>query len=194
MTSLLVATSNQGKLKEFSELLKPLFQCDSLPANILAVVEDGRTYRENALKKAQGYFNMFCRPVLSDDSGLEVDVLNGAPGVDSAIYGGDNLSWSSRWDFLYSELGDSLKSKPLARFRCVLCYYDGVNEPQFFEATTEGCISSEPKGGHGFGYDPIFYSTELGKTLGEASPDEKSRISHRARAVQKFLTFMQKQP
>jgi len=190
---LLVATSNPGKLKEFSQLLRPMFLCESLPPNTFPVLEDGKTYRENALKKAEGYFKRFNKPVLSDDSGLEIDALGGAPGVDSAIYGGESISWPARWDFLYQQLGDLRQTNPLARFRCVLCYYDGVNPPRLFEATTEGHINSKPKGTGGFGYDPIFYSRELGKTLGEAGSDEKALISHRARAVKKFIDFIKSQ-
>lgn len=189
MKSLLIATSNLGKLKEFKGLLGTQFVCESLPPETPTVLEDGRTYRENALKKAKGYFEIFRKPILSDDSGLEIDILKGAPGVDSAIYGGEGLTWPERWKFLYEELDKAKAIKSTARFRCVLCYYDGANSGQFFEATTEGHISLRPEGNQGFGYDPIFYSLELGKTLGEATVEEKAKVSHRARAVQKFLTW-----
>jgi len=190
LKSLLVATSNSGKLKEFNGLLNSKFICESLPPQTPVVVEDGKTYCENALKKAKGYFEVFRKPILSDDSGLEIDVLKGAPGVDSAIYGGEDLAWPERWKFLYDELDKVKAIKPTARFRCVLCYYDGVNSAQFFEATTEGHISTHPKGNQGFGYDPIFYSSELEKTLGEATAEEKAKVSHRARAVRKFLSWI----
>jgi XTP/dITP diphosphohydrolase len=190
LKSLLVATSNSGKLKEFNGLLNSKFICESLPPQTPVVVEDGKTYRENALKKAKGYFEIFRKPILSDDSGLEIDILKGAPGVDSAIYGGEDLAWPERWKFLYDELDKIKAINPTARFRCVLCYYDGVNPPQFFEATTEGHISTHPKGNQGFGYDPIFYSSELKKTLGVASAEEKAKVSHRARAVRKFLSWI----
>lgn len=189
MIPLLVATSNPGKLKEFKGLLSSKFLCDPLPPQTPIVVEDGTTYRENALKKAKGYFEKFQRAVLSDDSGLEVDSLQGAPGVDSATYGGENLTWPQRWALLNERLEAIAKDPPTARFRCVLCYYDGVGPAHFFEGTTEGTISLLPKGTEGFGYDPIFYSSELKKTLGEALPSEKARVSHRARAVSKFLTW-----
>lgn len=189
MKSLLIATSNLGKLKEFKGLLGAQFVCESLPPETPVVVEDGKTYRENALKKAKGYFEMVKKPILSDDSGLEIDILKGAPGVDSAVYGGEGLTWSERWNFLYGELNKAKAINPTARFRCVLCYYDGVNSGQFFEATTEGHISPHPEGNQGFGYDPVFYSSELGKTLGEATAEEKAKVSHRARAVHKFLSW-----
>ena len=194
MKSLLVATTNAGKFQEFSELLKPVFRCSTLSKDTPLVVEDGTTYKENALKKAKEYFERFKVPVLSDDSGLEVDVLGGAPGVSSAIFGGESLSWPDRWNFLYTQLGEHRLLRPSARFRCVLCYYDGVSSPRFFEATTEGCISPSPVGSSGFGYDPIFFSADLGKSLGEASLHEKGSVSHRARAAKKFLDFIQSQP
>lgn len=193
MIPLLVATTNPGKAREFNELLKPTFLCKTLPKDTPPAIEDGKTYQENALKKAKEYFDRFKIPVLSDDSGLEVDVLNGEPGVQSANYGGESLSWAERWDFLYRQLGEQANSKPIARFRCVLCYYDGNSQPRFFDATTEGYIVSCPTGNEGFGYDPIFFSSELGKTLGEASPNEKSQVSHRARAAKKFLDFVKNQ-
>ncbi|MCX6102400.1 MAG: RdgB/HAM1 family non-canonical purine NTP pyrophosphatase [Proteobacteria bacterium] len=189
MISLLVATSNPGKLKEFKGLLSAKFLCVPLPLHTPVVVEDGTTYRENALKKAKGYFEIFQSAVLSDDSGLEVDSLQGAPGVDSATYGGENLTWPQRWALLNERLEAIAKAPSTARFRCVLCYYDGMGPAHFFEGTTEGTISLLPKGTEGFGYDPIFYSSELKKTLGEALPSEKARVSHRARAVSKFLTW-----
>jgi XTP/dITP diphosphohydrolase len=191
LNSLLIATTNAGKLKEFQGLLRGHFQCEPLPAHVVAVVEDGKTYQENVLKKAKGYFELFKRPVLADDSGLELDCLNGAPGIDSAHYGGEKLTWKERWNFLFQELASLGISRPKARFRCVLCYYDGVVPPLFFEATTDGYIAQGPLGTEGFGYDPIFYSSDLGKTLGEATPSEKSLVSHRARAVKKFLDWFQ---
>jgi len=194
LKSLLVATTNTGKFQEFSDLLKSVFRCSTLPKETPLVVEDGTTYKENALKKAKEYFERFKVPVLSDDSGLEIDVLGGAPGVFSANFGGESLSWPDRWNFLYNQLGNKRLSNPSARFRCVLCYYDGVNAPQFFEATTEGSISPTPQGSGGFGYDPIFFSSDLRKSLGEATLPEKSSVSHRARATKKFLEFIQNQP
>lgn len=192
MKSLLIATSNPGKFREFEGLLGSVFNCTPLPSGTPVAIEDGKTYQENALKKAQAYYELFKKPVLSDDSGLEVDALMGAPGVDSAHYGGSKLSWPDRWRFLNEELSKVGASKSLARFRCVLCYFDGQNTPRFFEATTEGYIVSTPQGEQGFGYDPIFYSTELKKTLGQATAQEKGSVSHRARATQKFLDWIHK--
>ena len=190
MRPLLIATTNSGKFKEFEALLASKFICEPLPKEIPTVVEDGKNYFENAFKKAEGYFLRLGKPVLADDSGIEVDALEGLPGLDSANYGGANLSWPERWDYLYKNLNASRNKSRAARFRCVLCYYDGKNPPQYFEATTEGNIAQESEGAGGFGYDPIFWSQELGKTLGEATPEEKALVSHRARATQKFLDWL----
>ena len=130
------------------------------------------------------------KAVLADDSGLEVDALDGLPGLDSANYGGVDISWPERWNYLFKNIDASRNKQRAARFRCVLCYYDGKNPPQYFEATTEGQIADGPKGIGGFGYDPIFWSSELGKTLGEASAEEKALVSHRARATKKFLEWV----
>lgn len=153
------------------------------------VLENGETYHENAEKKARAFYKVYRLPVLSDDSGLEVDALGGDPGACSARYGGEKISWEQRWNALYSKLASSPPSAWTARFLCVLCYYDGGKAVRFFEGKTAGVISPRPRGERGFGYDPIFYSPELGKTFGEASFDEKQNVSHRARAVSAFLEW-----
>ena len=185
---LLIATQNSGKLDEFSALLADIFDITSAisPPHVL---ENGTTYFENASKKALSYFETCQSPVLSDDSGLEVDVLKGAPGLLSARFGGERLSWSERWNFLYQQLRPYPVSAWSARFCCVLCYYDGNSEPQFFEGVVPGKIAPAPKGEKGFGYDPIFYCSSLGKTFGEASREEKDQVSHRAIAAKSFLRW-----
>lgn len=192
---LLIATENVGKLNEFQRLLGDLFTCTtsldpSLPRKqLLQVVEDGDTYYENALIKAIGYFRTFRVAVLADDSGLEVDVLNGAPGVFTSRFGGESLGVEERWKFLHQSLAPFPEDTWIARFRSVLCYYDGVRVPVFFEGTTEGRILPGPLGKEGFGYDPIFYSSSLKKGFGEASAEEKQNCSHRAVATRQFLTW-----
>lgn len=190
---ILIATQNEGKIREFKGLLSSKYNIllpNEVDANRnarLEVVEDGKTYYENALKKALAFHKAFDLPVLADDSGLEVDALGGGPGVYSARFGGENLSWTERWYALYAALARQKADQWPARFRCVLCQYDGVNPPRFFEGSVEGAIIREPRGAHGFGYDPIFLSTELGKTFAEATEAEKGRVSHRARALTSFL-------
>ena len=186
MNSLLIATQNAGKLREFQALLRPRFQCVSVDATAPAVLEDGKTYQENAFKKAKAFFEHYHQPVLSDDSGLEVDALSGAPGIHSARFGGEAISWPERWKLLHEKLANFPEKDWAARFRCVLCYFEG-QVPLYFEGLAEGLIVRTPKGGKGFGYDPIFYSTELKKTFAEASEAEKDRASHRGLAVKAFL-------
>ena len=192
---LLLASSNRGKLREFEpfladkvELISP---SDPSFAGKVApdVVEDGTTYFENALKKALQYYAVFKTPVLSDDSGLEVDGLDGEPGVFSARYGGESLSWSERWDKLHRALAPFPKDRWTARFRCILCYYRGEGTvPVFFFGTVEGQILPRPRGEKGFGYDPIFFCPQIGKAFGEAMPSEKELVSHRSRAIHQFLS------
>lgn len=152
-----------------------------------AVIEDGQTYFENALKKALAYYSVFRMPVLADDSGVEVDALSGAPGVHSAYYGGESLTWADRWAALHKALAGVPSKDWTARFRCVLCFYDGKSVPLFAQGVCEGKLLARPVGSNGFGYDPIFFSSLLGKGFGEASDSEKAKASHRAAAVREFL-------
>ncbi len=170
-------------------LLGARFEC--VPAvNPPDVVEDGHTYYENALKKAIAFQKVYGVPVLADDSGLELDPLDGAPGVFSARFGGEKISWPDRWKHMYEKLAPFPRDRWTARFRAVLCYYDGKSVPVFFEGTTEGRIHPGPAGEKGFGYDPIFFSTALGRTFGEAPSADKDRVSHRAVAARKFLEWI----
>lgn len=192
-SDLLLATTNRGKIREFQTLIGSRFQClnpsdfDDKP--IPQVEENGKTYSENALKKASEFHVVFDLPVLADDSGLEIDALGGKPGLHSARFGGEDLAWPERWKKVYESLSRFPQSEWTARFRCYLCYYDGKNPPLYFEGTCEGSIHPEPRGSQGFGYDPIFFSKLLGKTLGEASDEEKQSVSHRAEATRNFLKF-----
>lgn len=202
---LVLATSNQGKAAEFRRLLGPsvtLVTLAEVAANVgkppPEVEETGESYYENALVKALRYFAYAKSmstdggpfPVLADDSGLELDALGGLPGVYSARFGGEDLSWPARWQHLQDELQTTGTGPWPARFRCVLCYYDGVRPPVFFEGTTEGSVIPAAKGTSGFGYDPIFYSDALGSTFGEASDEKKDTVSHRARALQAFAASL----
>jgi XTP/dITP diphosphohydrolase len=198
MSVVLLATSNRGKAKEFKKLLQGHFnlvttsdppaieRCPTPPR----VPETGTTYFENVLVKALRYFEIYRLPVLADDSGLEVDCLSGRPGVDSAILGGETLSAAERWAVLLAEIRRSKVPQPwTARFRSVLCFYDGKSVPVFAHGTSEGRILPEPLGTEGFGYDPVFFSSELGQGFGVASEVDKNRVSHRAKAVQSLLAL-----
>ena len=199
MNKLLIATNNQGKLKEFQELLTGMDVELITPAQIgldLDVLEDGQTYAENATKKAIAFATASGLISLADDSGLEVDALDGAPGLYSARYGAlplnpkelggagggqKKLSDGERRKYLISKLQD--KPRPwTARFRATIAIAKN-GDVQLSEGICEGEIIPEERGTNGFGYDPIFLFPELGRTMAELSMDEKNRLSHRARAV-----------
>jgi XTP/dITP diphosphohydrolase len=188
MNQLLIATNNQGKVKELQDLLKDMEIELVTPAHIgldLDVLEDGNTYAENAAKKAVAFAQASGLISLADDSGLEVDALDGAPGLYSARYGsmtGRKLSDAGRRAFLIQNLQD--KPRPwTARFHATIAIALPNGDIHLAEGFCEGEIIPEERGTGGFGYDPIFLLSELGKTMAELSMDEKNRLSHRARAV-----------
>jgi len=204
MNKLLIATNNQGKLVEFQELLTDINVELITPAMInldLDVVEDGLTYEENAVKKAVAFAQASGLISLADDSGLEVDALDGAPGLYSARYGSTNgvkLSDAERRKFLIKNLID--KPRPwTAHFTATIAIAipdklwtqaaDHLNlreqaqSLQIFNGICKGEIIPEERGTGGFGYDPIFLLKDLGKTIAELPREEKNRLSHRARAV-----------
>jgi XTP/dITP diphosphohydrolase len=195
MNQLLIATNNQGKIKELHELLDDTGIELVTPAQInldLDVIEDGLTYAENATKKALAFASASGLISLADDSGLELDALNGAPGLHSARYGstdGEKLSDAGRRKFLLKNLQD--KPRPwTARFHATIAIavpLEQVTQSHenvyLAEGWCEGEIISEERGSGGFGYDPIFLLPELGRTMAELPMDEKNRLSHRARAV-----------
>ena len=187
-SSLLIATNNKGKIKELQDLLKDTGVELVTPAQIdldLDIAEDGQTYAENATKKAVAFAEASGQVSLADDSGLEVDALGGAPGLYSARYGstdGRKLSDAERRTFLIKNLQD--KPRPwTARFHATIAIAFPGAETHLAEGFCEGEIIPEERGTGGFGYDPIFLLSELGKTMAELSMDEKNRLSHRARAV-----------
>jgi XTP/dITP diphosphohydrolase len=191
---LIVATKNKGKVREFQHAFAPLgltvksmFDYPQLPD----VVEDGTTFAENAFKKSKAVGEALGLPVLADDSGLCVDALDGRPGVYSARYAGEGARDQDNNLKLLSEL-EGLKQgedtgQPLlspARFVCALSLYDPADGQELTaEGTVEGWITSEPAGGGGFGYDPLFYLPEYEKTMAELTLEEKQMISHRGMAL-----------
>jgi XTP/dITP diphosphohydrolase len=188
MNQLLIATNNQGKIDELHELLDDLGIDLVTPSQIgldLDVIEDGHTYAENAAKKAVAFAHASGLISLADDSGLELDALDGAPGLYSARYGstdGEKLSDAARRQYLLSKLHG--KPRPwTARFHATIAIATPNNQLQITNGFCEGEIIPEERGSGGFGYDPIFLLPELGETMAELSMDEKNRLSHRARAV-----------
>jgi len=195
MTQLLIATNNPGKVQELQELLKDLNIELVTPSQIgldLDVLEDGLTYAENATKKAIAFAEASNLISLADDSGLEVDALDGAPGLYSARYGstnGEKLSDAGRRKYLLQKLQD--RPHPwTARFHATIAIAIPNNEVHIAVGICEGEIIQAERGTGGFGYDPIFLLPELGKTTAELTMDEKNRLSHRAKAVINARNFL----
>jgi XTP/dITP diphosphohydrolase len=185
---LLIATNNKDKIEELQDLLKDVNIQLITPADLnlkLDVVEDGLTYAENAAKKALAFAQASGLVSLADDSGLEVDALNGEPGLYSARYGsvdGIKLSDAERRKVLLAKL-IPFPRPWTARFKATIAIADTNYQLRITEGVCEGEIIPEERGAGGFGYDPIFLFPELGKTMAELSMDEKNRLSHRAKAV-----------
>ncbi len=190
MSKLLIATHNAGKLKEFAAFFSdtPIELVSLADLDIHEDVnETGSTYAENATLKATTYAKLSSLPTLADDSGLEVDGLNGEPGVRSARYAGDNANDDDRIAFLLQKLNNIPRDRWTAQFRCVIALARPDSPAQLFEGQCQGVITDKPKGKKGFGYDPVFYMPELGRTMAELPFDEKNRISHRGRAAMKLV-------
>lgn len=188
---LLVATQNSGKVLEFRALLAPLDASVCFPSDIglhIEVPEDGDTYADNASQKALAYAHASRLLALADDSGLEVDALDGAPGVHSARYASGHDA--DRVATLLAQLRGMPKEQRTARFRCVVVIASPNGEIHSAEGVCEGCITDRPVGRGGFGYDPVFFLPEHNCTMAQLSLEEKNRISHRARAVEAALPIL----
>jgi XTP/dITP diphosphohydrolase len=192
---ILIATNNKGKVEEMRVLLRALDAELVTPAQIdleLHVTEDGKTYAENASKKATAFERRTGLISLADDSGLEVDALDGAPGLYSARYVSEaGATDADRRAYLLK----NLRAKPrpwLARFRAAIAVAVPGGSIQVFEGECPGEIIPEERGSGGFGYDPIFFIGEAGHTMAELDMEEKNRISHRARAVMKALPALKR--
>jgi XTP/dITP diphosphohydrolase len=186
---LVLATRNNDKVREISEMLEArtelqLLSLHSYP-DAPVVVEDGTTYEENAIKKASTLATYTGHLTIADDSGLEVDALDGAPGVYSARYGGENASDQDR----ITKLLDAIQGVPAdqrsGRFICVVAIADPLSQPEVVRGVCEGHITHTPRGEAGFGYDPVFVPAGYDKTFAELGDEIKNRISHRARALDK---------
>jgi XTP/dITP diphosphohydrolase len=185
---LLIATNNQGKVREYKSLLHDIpFDPVSLTDEGITIVveETGTTFKENAGLKAETIAAESRLLTLADDSGIEVDALGGEPGVMSARYAGDNATDAERVEYLLSKMKDVPEGKRTARFRCVIAIAEPGSETEFFTGECEGIIPFEPAGELGFGYDPVLYIPELGRTIAELGTEVKNRISHRAIAAEK---------
>lgn len=186
MKQLLIATNNKGKAKDFEALFNPLgvsvMTLNDLEETI-DVEETGTTFEENAILKAEEVAKLLGVMVIADDSGLEVDALDGAPGVYSARYAGLEKNDEANIDKVLKGLTGVSEENRTARFRCVLAVAGPDMETVTFSGSCEGSILHERKGTNGFGYDPIFYTPAKGCAMGELSADEKGEISHRGAAL-----------
>lgn len=186
MKEVLIATNNAGKAKDFEVLFQP-FNVKVLTLNDIDepidVEETGSTFEENAILKAETVAKLLNTIVIADDSGLEIDALNGSPGVYSARYAGATKSDEANIDKVLKELTNVPTEKRTARFRCVLAVAGPNIETKTFAGACEGMIHPNREGENGFGYDPIFYVPTIGKTMAQLSPQEKSNISHRGAAL-----------
>ncbi len=188
---LLIATGNAGKVAEFRTLLAGSGYEPVAPQSIglaLNVPEDGTSYAENALIKARAYAARSGLPALADDSGIEVDALNGRPGIYSARFGGERLTDQDRNALLLRELAQLPGADRSARMRCALALQSPDGRLWQAEGMVEGRIAQAPRGSNGFGYDPIFVYAEFGRTAAELTDAEKNTYSHRARAAHALLS------
>ena len=194
MPKLLLATNNRAKVREYLLLLKGIPYEIVAPADVgieLEVSETGATMEENATIKAEAYASIGNLLTLSDDSGLEVDALGGEPGVLSARYAGANASDEERIERLLERLEGVPWEERAARFRCVIAIATPEGEVELCHGECGGMITFRPKGDSGFGYDPIFYLPELGKTMAELSMERKSEISHRGKAAREARQLLE---
>jgi len=194
-SKLLLATNNQAKVREYKSLLADIpYQLVTLAERGINIVVDevGESLEENARLKAATLAAESQLLAMADDSGLEVDALGGEPGRLSARYAGENASDSERLDYLLARLKDVPWEKRAARFRCVIAIATPDGKVEFCYGECQGLITFVPEGGHGFGYDPVFYLPGLDKTMAELPLAVKNQVSHRGQAVRKVPQALEK--
>ncbi len=191
MKEIVIATKNAHKIIEMKKMLEPLgyrvltlFDIEEFPE----IIEDGKTFKDNALKKAKELSDYLHKTVVADDSGLEVFSLNNEPGVYSARYSGEHKSYKDNNELLLKNL-QGIKNRQ-ARFVTTMCLYSPNEQPVFFEDYLVGEITEKETGSNGFGYDPIFYIPSLNKTLAELKLEEKNKISHRGKCLLKLISYL----
>jgi len=191
---IVLATGNQGKVRELKDILSDLdveiLSLQDFP-EIGEIIEDGATFEENAVKKAKAVCEATGLTAVADDSGLEVDYLDGAPGIYSARFAGESKNDLDNNLKLLSMLEDVPDEKRTARFRCVIAISTPCGELYTAEGACDGVIGREMKGNKGFGYDPLFYLPEYGQTFAELPPEIKNKISHRGRALAKAKAVLE---
>ncbi len=192
LNTIVLATQNRDKREELQEALSE-FTVKILSLNdfpfIGEIEEVGQTLQENSMIKAKTVHNLTQLPVIADDTGLEVEALNGAPGIYSARYAGEDVTYEDNVNKLLAEMENIPLENRKAQFRTVISFVDKDRE-LWTEGTIKGIIGESAKGKNGFGYDPVFFVPELGKTFSELSIGEKNRISHRGLAMKKFRILL----
>ena len=190
---LVLATHNKDKCAEMAAILGEfpidLLTLEAFP-EIGEIIEDGNSLQENALIKARAVFKQTHLPSWGDDTGLEVDVLNGEPGIYSARYAGKSCSYSDNVTKLMKNMLSVTEKDRTARFKTAIAFV-GENMELVSEGSVEGLIATEPKGVGGFGYDPVFYVPEKGKTYSEMNMKEKNQVSHRGKAINNMIILLQ---
>jgi XTP/dITP diphosphohydrolase len=192
---LVLATRNIHKAKEIRAYLDDLgyriLTLEDFPS-IPEITEDGESYEENAMKKAVAVSESTGKMALADDTGLEVDTLQGQPGLFSARFAGEGVSYADNRKKLLSLMKDIPPSRRTARFRCIMVLAMPGGETRTVEGVVEGSITLEEQGEEGFGYDPVFYLPELGKTMAQLTMAEKNRVSHRGIALEQIREILKK--
>ena len=193
MKEVILASNNPNKLVEMREKLS-VFGIEVISQKeagiAIDVEETGTTFEENATLKASTIYDIVKKPVIADDSGLEIDALDGAPGVYSHRFAGENATDADRIQKALTLLKDVPDEKRTARFHCCICFIDETGEKHIFHGIAEGKIGYEPIGENGFGYDPIFVYGN--KTFAQLTREEKNKVSHRGKAVQELVEFFVK--
>lgn len=194
MKQIVLATGNLGKVREINELLAD-HDLEVLPQSAFKVPEaeeTGLSFVENALIKARNAAAHTGLPAIADDSGLEVDALQGAPGIYSSRYAGKNASDRDNLEKLLADLADLPDEKRSARFQCLMVYLRHAKDPTplICQGTWEGRVLSAPRGSNGFGYDPVFYVPTHGCSSAELPPEIKNRLSHRGQALRKLIAAL----
>ena len=193
------ATGNQGKVLEIKEIMKDFLEKHNVELHSLKeegikadIVEDGKTFEENAIIKAKTIMEMTGEIALADDSGLEVDYMDGAPGIYSARFLGEDTSYDVKNNYIIDKLKDAKGSERSARFVCAMAAAFPNGDIETCRGTIEGVIAYEQKGTNGFGYDPIVYVPEYEMTTGEMAPELKNSISHRGKALEQMKEVLRR--
>ncbi len=192
MKEIMIATSNAHKVEEFKTMLEPLgYKVKSLLDldDSIDIIEDGTTFQENALIKAKAIYDKLHMEVIADDSGLAVNAMNGQPGIYSARFMGRDTSYDIKNQYIIDFCRD--KKDKGCQFICAIAYIDKDGNEKVFTGIVEGIVANHIEGAKGFGYDPLFYYPPYGTTLANVSEEQKNAISHRGKALAKFISYLE---